>query len=246
MSWLARPTPFIALFVAGAYAHTLWGPYFSSHAPISLLRNFASLLALAHIGWEPTRGVSKALPFVWSQVLFVDAAPQPGGGFAVGLFAPGSGMRFWECGASVRFQQVVELFALIRGVKLAVALGWKVLHLVGDRDNASSILQALGLKASVGLATQQRLLRELVYVWKRSSIQVFIYYVQSALMPADPISRMFAHWGGSKARALADATKIFGEVRAKPCLVLYGRLGGFRVRTDGGEVGERPHAIVRV
>ena len=131
------------------------------HAPISLLRNFASLLTLAHVGWELTRGVPKVCPFVWNQVLFVDAAPQPGGGFAAGLFGPGLGMRFWECGENVKSQQVAELFALIRGVKLAVALGWKVLHLVGD--NTSSILQALGLKASVTLATQERLLRELVY-----------------------------------------------------------------------------------
>ena len=46
LSWLARPTPLIAPFVAGAYAHTLWGPYFSSHAPISLLRSFALLAGL--------------------------------------------------------------------------------------------------------------------------------------------------------------------------------------------------------
>ena len=116
-----------------------------------------------------------------------------GGRFAAGLYGPGFGLRLWKCDESVKFQQVAELFGLIRGVKLAVALGWKVLHLVGD--NTSSILQALGSKASVGLATPQRLLRELVYVWKRSGIQVFIYCVQSALMPADPISRMFAHWG---------------------------------------------------
>ena len=80
LSWLARPTLFIAPFIAGAYAHTLWGPYFSSHAPISLLRNFASLLALAHVGWRPTWEVPKPIPFVWSQVFFVDVAPQPGGG----------------------------------------------------------------------------------------------------------------------------------------------------------------------
>mmetsp|Transcript_112384 Transcript_112384/g.195192 ORF Transcript_112384/g.195192 Transcript_112384/m.195192 type:complete len:527 (+) Transcript_112384:257-1837(+) len=219
LSWLARPTVYIAPFIAGAYAHTLWGPYYSSHAPISLLRNFASLLALAHVGWRPTRDVPRPLPFVWSQVLFVDAAPQPGGGFAMGLFGPGFGSRFWRCSEDIKFQQGVELFALIRGVKKAVALGWRVLHLVGD--NTSSILQVLGLKASVGLAAQQRLLRELVYVWNRSGIQVFVYYVKSALMPADPISRMFEHWGGNRAKALEDASRVFGEVRAQPCLFLY-------------------------
>ena len=98
----------------------------------------------------------------------------------------------------------------------------------------------------MGLATQQRLLRELVYVWKRSGIQVFLYYVQSALMPADPISRVREHWGGNKAKSLANVTKIFGEVRAQPCLFLYGRLGGFRIKVDGGVVGEGPHAVVRV
>ena len=85
------------------------------HAPISLLRNFASLLTLAHVGWELTRGVPKVCPFVWNQVLFVDAAPQRGGGFVAGLFGPGLGMRCWKCGENVKFQQVTGLFALIRG-----------------------------------------------------------------------------------------------------------------------------------
>ena len=53
-------------------------------------------------------------------------------------------------------------------------------------------------------------------------------------MPANPIPGMYEHWGGSKARALADATKVFGEVRAQPCLFLYGRLGGFRIRVGDG------------
>ena len=38
LSWLAGPTPFLSPFVAGTYAHTLWGPRYSTHAPLSLLR----------------------------------------------------------------------------------------------------------------------------------------------------------------------------------------------------------------
>ena len=48
LSWLARPSPFILPLIAGAYAHTLWGLGYYKHAL------FASVLALAYVGWEPS------------------------------------------------------------------------------------------------------------------------------------------------------------------------------------------------
>ena len=56
----------------------------------------------------------------------MDAAPQPEGGFATWSFAPGVGTRFCRCDERVRFQQVAKLVALVKGIKLATARGWKV------------------------------------------------------------------------------------------------------------------------
>lgn len=86
-------------------------------------------------------------------MLFVDTAPQPNGGFATGLLGPRVGTRVWPCEDTVRFQQVAELVALVKGIKLSTARGWVVLH---------TILQALGPKASIGLIEQYRILRDLV------------------------------------------------------------------------------------
>lgn len=66
-------------------------------------------------------------------MLFVDAAPQPARGFATGLFGPGVGTTFWRCDERVRFQQVAELAAPLKGIKLGTARGWKVLHIVGEQ-----------------------------------------------------------------------------------------------------------------
>ena len=89
--------------------------------------------------------------------------------------------------------------------------GLGCLNLVGD--NQSSLFQLMRLKGGVGLDTQQRVLRRIIYLLGRSKLTVYVHWVPSELMPADPISRYLDDSGGYMYVARAKADVIFEKLR---------------------------------
>ena len=242
LRWLGMPHMLMSPFLAGVYAHTLWGPTYLQATPVAILRAFASVIALAATGWSPP--VGKA-PFVWSWegVLFVDAARQHGR-FGYGLFGVSVGARFGWAGVGVLTQQCAELFALLAGVRLAANRGWH--HLILFGDNVAAILQAVRLRAGVGLRTQQSLLRQIVYLVERANLRVYLCWTRSALMPADPVSRMYKDYRGSKELALEAAWRLFGELEASSGEVTdFGYIGEPRTREIRDRDRERWREIGR-
>ena len=64
---------------------------------------------------------------------------------------------------------------------------------------------------------------------------MFLYYVNTKLMPADPVSRLHEVCGGDRSRAHREAVKLFSLVRQHQCLYRYGRVGGFKVERSEEE-----------
>ena len=77
------------------------------------------------------------------------------------------------------------------------------------------------------MRTQQSLLRQIVYLMERTSLRVYLCWTRSALMPADPVSRMHEAYGGLKEIALGAAWRVFRELQASSGEV-----------TDFGYIGE--------
>lgn len=98
------------------------------------------------------------------------------------------------------------------------------------------------------------------YVWKRTGIEVFLYYVcnsttrargargvQTKLMLADPVPRLYELHSGDRSAAHHEANALFRDVKSKQCLHLYGRLGGFRLpREDAVGAEEESHTTHRL
>ena len=212
--------------VSGAYAHMLWGPHYLNRTPLALLRSLASLLVFTFADWSPLPRTPRC-ELDWSHALFVDAASQAHS-FCYGIFGPAIGTRFGWCDGTIHNQQAAELFGLCAATRIAIHRGWKHLFLFGD--NEASINQVLGLRASIGLKVQQRLLRGLSNLWARTGIQVWVYWLPSEYMPADPISRLFSLHKGCRLQARKAAISIFSKLRDEHKMQFVGRVGGFRLR----------------
>ena len=147
-------------------------------------------------------------------------------------------------GGGVLTQQCAELFALLAGVRLAANRGWR--HLILFGDNVAAILQAVRLRVGVGLRTQQSLLRQIVYLVERANLRVYLCWTRSALMPADPVSRMHEDYGGSKELALGAAWRVFRELEASSGEVTdFGYIGEPRTREIRDRDRERWREIGR-
>ena len=183
--WMARPHPFLSPLLSGPCAHYLWGPVFSSHTPVAILRSLASVWGLAVKVWSLLATIPS---FVWnlSRVLSVDAARQRRL-YAGGLFVDCLGSQFEWCGGEVMTQMCAELWALCMGIRLAIHRGWKHLHLVGD--NLGALCQLLKLRAGLGFRSQQVILQRVSFLLSRSGLQVWGFWVPAHLIPADPKSR---------------------------------------------------------
>lgn len=125
-----------------------------------------------------------------SPIVFSDAAgvPRVECLFRGGLYAPGFGCRTFLMmlpGASL---QVAEFFTLIRAFRIAVFQGYGSVTLVGDNLASLVCFQKLaGLKGSPRL---RRSLRRLFNLWWRLDVVVHLFWVPTALNPADPVSRL--------------------------------------------------------
>ena len=223
MRWLARPHAFLSPVLAGPIAHSLWGPRFLPHTPIAILRGLATVLALSFKVWSPLRSIPLQ-PGSLSMFVFVDAARQYGK-YAWGMFCESEGVRFGWFGLEVMSQMCAELCALCQAVRWAVHRGWKRLCLVGD--NQSSLYQLLKVRAGVGFLTQQRILRKVSYLLSFSEIAVWLFWVPTHLMPADPISRYVEDFDCDLDRATIKAKQIFEDLEARDHLMVpYGRVNG--------------------
>ena len=128
-------------------------------------------------------------------------------------------------------QQCAELLAVLAGVRLGWHRGWKDFWVVGD--NMSSLYQAATLKASVGLVTQQRLLRKISYLVKREGLGVELGWVGTDSMPADPVSRRFEKFEGSRGLAAEAARNVFVSNLGEGGYVLpFGEVGGVRTKEE--------------
>ena len=221
--WLARPHDYISPLLAGPIAHTLWGPGYLPHTPLAILRSLGSVLALAATGWSPVPRTPVGVWF-WDTTFFVDAARQYKS-FCWGLFCDRIGVRFGWCKNEIRTQCCAELVALCEGVRVAVHRGWKHLNLVGD--NTSALAQAVRIKGGVGLISQQRVLRQISYMLARSELKVWLFWVPTAFMPADPISRYLEDFGADMGKAETKAREIYQNLKTSyNVLVDYGRING--------------------
>ena len=134
-------------------------------------------------------------------------------------------MRFGWCKNEIRTQCCTELVALCEGVRVAVHRGWKHLNLVGD--NTSALAQAVRIKGGVGLISQQRVLRQISYMLARSELKVWLFWVPTAFMPADPISRYLEDFGADMGKAETKAREIYQNLKTTyNVLVDYGRING--------------------
>ena len=116
-------------------------------------------------------------------------------------------------------QMCAELWALCMGIRLAIHRGWKHLHLVGD--NLGALCQLLKLRAGVGFRSQQVILKKVSYLLSRSGLQVWIFWVPTHLMPADPISRYLEGFGGSLSKASKEARKFLATLKANRHEMFY-------------------------
>ena len=78
-------------------------------------------------------------------VFFVDAAWDLRG-YRVGGLIPGKGVQSWRPTATVIPQQKTELEGMAWVVRLAAALGWKVVNIFADSTAGGSQTVAVGAK----------------------------------------------------------------------------------------------------
>ena len=142
--------------------------------------------------------------------LFVDAVWDSLRGeevYRVGLFSPKLGTRAEWLGTTFSLgahkqlvnQQIAELWGVWTALRLACHLGWGGVILF--LDNAGAIYQGVRGRASVGLWLQLWILRKVNLLLFRHPLVVHFVFVPTFLQPADPISRLEASCGGSRARA---------------------------------------------
>ena len=91
----------------------------------------------------------------------------------------------------------------------------------------SIICQLLKVRAGVSFLTQQRILRKVSYLLSFSGLTVWLFWVPTHLMPADPVSRHVEDFGCDLEKSKVKAQQIFEELEARDhLLVPYGRVNG--------------------
>ena len=116
------------------------------------------------------------------------------------------------------------MWAVIQGVKLAVHVGFKAVHIVAD--NLAAIWSAIRLTGwGVGNPNRARLLRRLMHVVRRSKIQVFLSWVPLKSIPADTPSRIFEYPNPVTMQADAWATYLVANNKPNANRVAMGWLG---------------------
>ena len=119
--------------------------------------------------------------------MYVDAA-EYGNTYLVGLWSQEAGARVWECPKTVRNQQVAELQAVERAVKMAAYRRQKQVHL--GADNLAAIWAALKRKTKIHHRDRATTVRRIQQTLRWSGIVLNLSYVPSKWNPADAISRI--------------------------------------------------------
>ena len=206
--WDVRPSWGVPSFLASTWAHILWAPICLKHTPSRLLHALVTPIVMAARNWvvRVLRSPSTRRP---TQVFF-DGGPDANG-WRVGLWAPGLGGRSSLVPDSFCNQQVVEMQALEFTTNLIRAVGWPAASAVGD--NSAVLKMFVNAKAGVGLSTQNRVLRRLVYNWSVAHTSLFLCWVPSEYNPADPWSRLTDDCCGDEALAAKCSETIYGRLR---------------------------------
>ena len=180
--WLARPLPGATVFLPGLY--------FRASCPASdflspaTLRGALDLVAITALGWHRC-----SLPSPLPLPLFFDAAACAPPRHLVGLFHPSFGVQSHVAPCNIRHQQLGEAYALEYGTRVLTHLTSGPLVVVGD--NIGCLLNGLTLRPRLSSPVLVYLYRRLLNRLFWSQRPLLLYWVPSALNPADHPSRLF-------------------------------------------------------
>ena len=140
-----RPSWGILPFLASTWAHILWAAICLNHTPLKLLHALVTPIVMAARSWVVPiiRSPSTRRP----THVFFDRGPD-GGGWRVGLWAPGLEGRSVLVPGSFCNQQVVEPRALEFTTNFFRVVGWTATLVVGD--NSAVLHMFANAKAGVG------------------------------------------------------------------------------------------------
>ena len=195
IGWLGRPGNLGGCFLAGARSWLRWGPRWAWRTPAAVVRGLCEAIAQCYRGWEPdtTAGGPAVRVFVDAARCALTTGNDPS--YCVGSWGPG-GADLSLCPAWVTTQQAAELWGTLVALDDAQARRARRLVLVGD--NMGALAQLLWGRAGAGKVQQQRILRRIAHCLRWTGLQLTLCWVQSALNPADSISRA---WDGRGGRA---------------------------------------------
>ena len=205
LNWVFRPLPGYLLF-AGPWYQWRWQKTRRKRASSNLQVLLLDALVLAFKGWRMPPFIN---PKLLVPLITVDAACV-NDCFQVGTYSPLIGARLIRCPVWVASQQQAEYYGLILCAKLAISLGWHSVSIVGD--NRASLFCFLKLKPFHGHWRFMKLLRGLFNLMLNTGLLVNLFWVPSALMPADPISRIVADDPVSHEQGNFDAIKRFSQL----------------------------------
>ena len=162
------------------------GPSSARCVPFAVCRGLLEAIAAGGRGWEPQATEGPAIR------VYTDAAecPVAPGGFFVGVWSS-EGPAIRQCPPWVDTQRSAELYVVVCALDVARSAGCRHVDLV--MDNVGAIAQVLWGRAPTLLVAQQRILRRLAHRMRWQGVSVGLRYVESALNPADCVSRW---WGG--------------------------------------------------
>ena len=143
------------------------------------------------------------------------------------------GPAIGRCPPWISSQQSAELYGVVCALDVAWSAGCRHVDLV--MDNVGAIAQVLWGRASTLLVAQQRILRRVAHQLRWQGVSVGLSYVESALNPADCVSRW---WGGGRDMVVEAKAKA-GVCSQRPGRV-WGTVGDRdkRLRVwDGASVG---------
>ena len=186
--WLGRPGASVGAFLAGPRQWLRHGPMSSHRTPFSVVRSLLEAIAASFRGWEPA--LSSTTPPIR---IFADAAPDPQfpGRYMVGLWTR-AGPTIRRAPVWVDNQQSAELFGALAALDLVRGIDQPHVELI--LDNMGAIGQLVWGRAHADLYPQQRILRRLAHKIRWMGAVIRLYYVESALNPADPVSRACYSW----------------------------------------------------
>ena len=205
LNWVFHPIPGYLLFT-GPWYQWRWTKGRRKTASLNLQTLLLDALILAFTGWRmpAITGHKLLVPLIT-----VDAACIHDK-FQVGTYSPLIGARLLQCPIWIASQQQAEYYGLICCAKLAISLGWHSVSIVGD--NRASLFCFRKLKPFHGHWRFMKLLRGLFNRMLTKGLLVNLFWVPSALMPADPISRILPDDPVSRQQGLYDATNRFSQL----------------------------------